>query len=181
MRIIAGSAKGTRLAPVPAGTRAVSDRAREGLFSSLGESVVGARVLDLYAGTGALGIEALSRGAHSAVLVDSAPAAAKVAAENLRRARLADSGTVRRQDVRRALRHDMGRFQVVFADPPYATTPDEIEALLHDIARQGVLAPGARMILTRGKRNATVVIPVQWREERRLSYGDSVVLVLRAD
>ena len=67
---MAGSARGRRLGPVPAGARPVSDRAREGLFSSLGEAVEGARVLDLFAGTGALGIEALSRGAGSAVFVD---------------------------------------------------------------------------------------------------------------
>ena len=95
---MAGSAKGTRLAPVPAGTRPLSDRAREGLFSSLGGFVQDTRVLDLFAGTGAVGIEALSRGAASALFVDSAPAAARIAAENLRRTRLAKSATVRRQD-----------------------------------------------------------------------------------
>src|SRR5207302_1365372 len=96
VRVIAGSAKGARLAPVPGGTRPLSDRAREGLFSSLGGLVVGARVLDLFAGTGAVGIEALSRGAASALFVDSAPAAARIIAENLRRTRLEKRGTVRR-------------------------------------------------------------------------------------
>jgi 16S rRNA (guanine966-N2)-methyltransferase len=181
VRIIAGSAKGTRLASVPAGTRPVSDRAREGVFSSLGERVVGARVLDLYAGTGALGIEALSRGAAAALFVDSAPAAVKVVAENLRRARMGQKGTVRRQDVRRALTHKIGQFDLVFADPPYAATPGAVAALLAEIAGQGALAPGGTVVLTRARRNDTVVVPVHWRDERRLSYGDSVVLVLRAD
>src|SRR6266508_4649558 len=108
MRVIAGTAKGTRLAPVPAGTRPMSDRAREGLFSSLGPDVEGARVLDLFAGTGATGIEALSRGAAKAVFVDSAPTAARVIKENLRRARLAARGAVRRQDAARALRSGLG-------------------------------------------------------------------------
>ena len=71
MRVVAGAARGRRLAPVPEGTRPVSDRAREGLFSSLGDGVVGAGVLDLFAGTGALGIEALSRGAAGATFVVS--------------------------------------------------------------------------------------------------------------
>ena len=70
MRIIAGTAKGTRLAPVPPGVRPLSDRAREGLFASLGERVIEARALDLFAGTGAIGIEALSRGAASCTFVD---------------------------------------------------------------------------------------------------------------
>src|SRR5437870_4701497 len=85
VRVVAGSAKGVRLAPVPAGTRPMSDRAREGLFSSLGGFVEGAHVLDLFAGTGAIGIEALSRGASGAVFVDSGPAAVKAITENLRR------------------------------------------------------------------------------------------------
>ena len=77
MRVIAGAAKGLKLAPVPDGTRPLSDRAREGLFSSLGPTVVGACVFDLYAGTGAVGIEALSRGAEHAVFVDHGQAATR--------------------------------------------------------------------------------------------------------
>ena len=129
MRVIAGSAKGTRLAAVPAGTRPVSDRAREGLFSSLGQAVVEARVVDLFAGTGSLGIEALSRGAASALFVDSAPAAVKVIGENLRRARLAGRGTVRRQDVRALLRQKIGQFDLAF---PYEITI----AMLKDLRSQ---------------------------------------------
>ena len=85
MRVVAGESRGRRLAPVPAGTRPVSDRAREGLFSSLGELVQGARVLDLFAGTGAVGIEALSRGADRAVFVDSSLAAVRAVRDNLER------------------------------------------------------------------------------------------------
>ena len=75
MRVIAGTAKGTRLGQVPAGVRPVSDRVREGLFSSIGPRIEEARVLDLYAGTGAVGIEGLSRGAANATFVDDAPPA----------------------------------------------------------------------------------------------------------
>ena len=96
MRVIAGSAKGTRLAPVPAGTRPVSDRAREGVFSSLGRSVERARVLDLFAGTGAMGIEALSRGAAEATFVDSSARAITTIHDNLGRTRLAGRASVRR-------------------------------------------------------------------------------------
>src|SRR6266516_2801561 len=98
MRVIAGSAKGVRLAPVPAGTRPMADRVREGLFSSLGDRVVDASVLDLFAGTGAVGIEALSRGARRAVFVDSAPGAVKAIHENLRRSKFQAKAAVRRLD-----------------------------------------------------------------------------------
>jgi 16S rRNA (guanine966-N2)-methyltransferase len=179
MRVVAGTARGTRLAPVPAGTRPVSDRAREGLFSSLGPEVEGARVLDLFAGTGAMGIEALSRGASSALFVDSAPAADRTIRENLRRTALAKKGTVRRQDALRAIRQKPGQFDLVLIDPPYRLPEQILAGLLSEIAGQGVAAAGSRVVLTRSSRSYTPVIPVDWRLERRLSYGDAVVLVFR--
>jgi 16S rRNA (guanine966-N2)-methyltransferase len=179
VRVVAGSAKGTRLAPVPAGTRPVADRAREGLFSSLGPFVEGARVLDLFAGTGAMGIEALSRGAVHALFVDSSPGAAKVIQENLRRTRLASKGTVRREDVRKALRQKLGQFDLILADPPYRLPPTELDAVMAELAGQGVVAGGGRVALTREKGSYTPVIPLHWPEVKRLSYGDSVVLVFQ--
>ena len=94
MRVIAGSAGGTRLASVPRGVRPTSDRVRESLFNSLGEFFEGGRVLDLYAGTGALGIEALSRGCGHAVFVERDRAARAVILENLRRTGFADRADV---------------------------------------------------------------------------------------
>jgi 16S rRNA (guanine966-N2)-methyltransferase len=157
----------------------MSDRAREGLFSSLGPAVQGARVLDLFAGTGAVGLEALSRGAVACTFVDSAPGAVQVVRENLRRTRLASGGTVRRQEVLRFLRQAPGQFDLVLADPPYAAPAADVEAVLSELAGQGVVAAGGRVALTRPSRNPTVVIPVHWALERRLSYGDAVVLVFR--
>jgi 16S rRNA (guanine966-N2)-methyltransferase len=179
MRVVAGSAKGVRLATVPAGTRPMSDRAREGLFSSLGPAVEDARVLDLFAGTGAMGIEALSRGAAGALFVESAPAAVKTILENLRRTRLARRGTVRRVEALRALRHEPGQFDLVLVDPPYRVPGEILGALLGEVAGQGVAAPGARVVLTRSTRSYMPVIPVNWRLERRLTYGEAVVLVFR--
>ena len=177
VRVVAGSAKGTRLAPVPAGTRPVSDRAREGLFSHLGARVPDARVLDLYAGTGAMGIEALSRGAASAVFVDSAPGAVRAIMDNLRRTHLEDRAEVRRLDVLRFLRQDRGRYDLVLADPPYATEAADVDALLGELAGQGLVEPGGAVALTRPSRNPIPVIPVHWTAGRRLGYGDSTVLV----
>ncbi|MBA3552397.1 MAG: RsmD family RNA methyltransferase [Actinobacteria bacterium] len=177
MRVIGGSAKGTRLAPVPAGTRPVSDRAREGLFSSLGDHVEGARVLDLFAGTGALGIEALSRGAAHALFVDSAPAAARTIAENLRRTRLEALAEVRRLDVRGFLRQRPGSFDLVLADPPYRFEPRALDLVLAELGGGGVIGPGSRVILTRSSKSYSPVIPIDWVAERRLCYGDAVLIV----
>ena len=181
MRVIAGSAKGRRLGPVPPGVRPVADRVREGLFSSLGDAVAGARVLDLFAGTGALGIEALSRGAVRATFVDASRGATRVIAENLRRTGLEDRGTVEGGDALRRLMRDGNateRFDVVFVDPPYEHDVAELEQVLERLA-EGALAPGGRAILTRATRNDRLVIPVDWLVARRLSYGDTRALILQ--
>ncbi len=179
MRVIAGTAGGTRLVAVPAGVRPLSDRAREGLFSSLGPAVGGARVLDLYAGTGALGIEALSRGAAEALFVDRSPAALRAVRENLARTRLGARARAVRAEVLTFLRRRGERgFDLCFLDPPYDVANGEVEAVLGALAK-GWLAPGFTACLTRSKRAPTPVIPVDWRLAKRLSYGDTVVLVLR--
>jgi 16S rRNA (guanine(966)-N(2))-methyltransferase RsmD len=149
------------------------------VFSSLGPAVEGARVLDLFAGTGALGIEALSRGASSALFVDSAPAAARTIGENLRRTRLDARGTVRRQDVLRALRRGLGPFDLILVDPPYRVPEAVLDAVLAELAARGVAAPGAWLVLTRPAGGYMPVIPLDWQLERRLAYGDAVVLVFR--
>jgi 16S rRNA (guanine966-N2)-methyltransferase len=155
----------------------VSDRAREGLFSSLGGRIENSRVLDLFAGTGALGIEALSRGAAGALFVDSSPGATRTIRTNLAHARLEGRGRVRRQEVRRALRSKPGQFDLILADPPYEISPADLDETLRLVAHEGVAAPGARVVLTRSVRSYTPVIPLDWLVERRLSYGDTVVLV----
>lgn len=179
MRVIAGAAKGIRLGHVPRGVRPVSDMAREGLFSSLGSSVAGARVLDLYAGTGALAIEALSRGAASAVLVERNRAAVRAIADNLARARAATSASVIASDVHRFLMRDdksEGPFDLVFADPPYGADETEVSEILRLLAG-GWLAERWSVVLTRSSRSSTHVIPVDWPIARRLEYGDTLVLV----
>ena len=183
MRVIAGSAKGTRLVRVPAGVRPVSDRAREGLFSSLGDLVEGARVLDLYAGTGALGVEALSRGASEAVFVDRSPAAVEAVRENLARTTLGDRATVERSEVRRFLERrpsDRGGFDIVFLDPPYEAGRDELDPVLSLLDAKPLLSDGFSVVLSRGSRSSNSVIPLHWSVARRLSYGDSVVTLFRS-
>jgi 16S rRNA (guanine966-N2)-methyltransferase len=183
MRIIAGSARGTRLGRVPEGVRPVSDRVREGLFSSLGGRLEGARVLDLYAGTGALGIEALSRGAEDAVFVDASPAAVTAVRDNLARAGLQDRTTVHRSDVRRFLERepaDPEGFDLVFLDPPYESGGSELDPILELLDVKPLLRDGFTVVLSRGSRSSKDVIPLHWAVARRLSYGDSVVMLFRS-
>ena len=146
-RVIAGSARGVRLAAPGPGTRPLADRVKQTLFAVLEPELLGASVLDLFAGSGAGAIEALSRGAARAVLVEKDGGAARVIAENLRRAAVGDHARVVRRDVAAWLA-DAGAngavaapeapFDIVLLDPPYADT----DALAHALALVGgVLAP----------------------------------------
>src|ERR671931_1376278 len=124
MRVIAGSAGGIRLAVPKHGVRPTMDRVKAAIFSSLGDAVVGARVLDLFAGSGALGIEALSRGASSVVFVEADRQSAEVIERNLAKTKL--KGRVRQQNVFDFLRHAFGSqmFDIILADPPYEKMED---------------------------------------------------------
>jgi 16S rRNA (guanine966-N2)-methyltransferase len=120
MRVIAGSAGSIRFRAVPRGVRPTTDRVRGAIFSSLGKTVVGARVLDLFAGVGTLGIEALSRGATSAVLVERTMHCSKCIRRNLIRTKL--SAVIQTVDAFRFInfRTESNSFDLIFADPPYA-------------------------------------------------------------
>lgn len=181
MRVIAGTAKGLRLGPVPGGVRPVSDRAREGLFSSLAADVPGANVLDLFAGTGALGIEALSRGAESAVFVERDRGALRALRENLERTGLGDRAEVLASDVVAFVIGDGEsgrRFDLVFADPPYDAPTGDVDAMLGGLAH-GRLEHGGAVALTRRSKSSTPVIPVHLRLAKRLEYGDTSLLIFR--
>ncbi|MCB1089477.1 MAG: 16S rRNA (guanine(966)-N(2))-methyltransferase RsmD [Verrucomicrobiae bacterium] len=151
MRVIAGSAGGLSLTVPKTVTRPTTDRVREALFSSLGDRVEGAAVLDLYAGSGALGIEALSRGAASAVFVEADERASETIRGNLAKTRL-NGGEVRRSKVLDFLQRlpDSARFGLVFADPPYArndATAAELAALLASERLRGCLGEAGVFIL----------------------------------
>jgi 16S rRNA (guanine966-N2)-methyltransferase len=179
--VIAGAAKGVRLAPVPRGVRPVSDMAREGLFSSIAADVPGAIVLDLYAGTGALGIEALSRGADAAVFVDRSSAAVQTVRSNLALARMSDRGRAVVRDVGSFVTSDdnsLGPFDVVLLDPPYDAGPRDLDPVLEALSGRW-LSGSATVVLTRGVRSSMPVIPLHLALSRRLEYGDSLVLVCR--
>ena len=192
--MIAGEAGGRWLA-VPDGrdTRPTSDRAREGLFAtivSMVGSLTGTRVLDLYAGSGAVGLEALSRGAEHVLLVESGARAGRVIRENIEAIGLAGAqvvtGRVERVLARGpAASADGGRYDMVFADPPYALTDLEVSAMLSMLAGAGPenlawLAPGALVIVERATRSG----PVRWPEgiaaDRARRYGEATFWYGRA-
>jgi 16S rRNA (guanine966-N2)-methyltransferase len=119
MRVIAGRAKGTPLRAVPgSGTRPISDRVKEAVFNILGADIVGARVLDLFAGTGSVGIEALSRGAEHAVFVEQHGRAVATIQANLRNTRLQAGGRVVQTDVFRFLTQEPEPFDLIYIAPP---------------------------------------------------------------
>ena len=184
MRVIAGSARGTRLGPVPAGVRPLSDRAREGLFASLGPDVSDARCLDLFAGTGAVGIEALSRGAGSCTFVDAAREATAAIRSNLERARVSGRAIVQTADVGvylRRRRKDEHPYELVFLDPPYGLTEPHLSGYLTALDA-GWLAPeGWTVVLTRGHKSSVPSVPVHWATRRHLRYGDSLLTLYRED
>jgi 16S rRNA (guanine966-N2)-methyltransferase len=184
MRVIAGSAKGRRLGPVPPGVRPVSDRAREGLFSSLAGRVVEARCLDLFAGTGAVGIEALSRGASVCRFVDRSRGAAAAIRENLRKTGLADRATVVTADVLDHLRRGPGDEEpadLVFLDPPYELEGSPLDACLAALDRGWLAPPGWTVVVTRGHKSSLPGVPLHWAAGRQLRYGDSLLTLYRED
>jgi len=149
LRIVSGAAKGCRLkAPKGLDIRPTTDRVREALFNILGPRVAGAHFLDLFAGSGANAIEALSRGAKTAIMVDGSAAAIACIEENLAKARLADRGCPIRMQLPRGLKRlaRLGiRYDLIFADPPYGYS--EMEALLETIVAESLLADSGLLIV----------------------------------
>jgi 16S rRNA (guanine966-N2)-methyltransferase len=183
MRVIAGRFGGRRLkAPRGRATRPTSERVREALFGMLGD-LDGARALDLFAGTGALGIEALSRGAAAVVFVERDRAAIVSLGENLASLGIGpDAAAVRRMEALAALRSARGAketYDLLFIDPPYGTTrragSPRWERELADLLMP-LLAPGARIVVESDRR-APLTLPIAVERQRR--YGDTSITIHR--
>jgi 16S rRNA (guanine966-N2)-methyltransferase len=181
-RVIAGEAGGRRLA-VPAGrdTRPTSDRAREGLFATITSmmgSLAGTRVLDLSAGSGAVGLEALSRGAGHVLLVESGARAGRVIRANIEAIGLPGAEVITDR-VERVLARGpdsaaiQDRYDVVFADPPYAQPDQEVSGMLETLAGRDWLAPGALVIVERATRSGPVSWPAGLFGDRARRYGEA--------
>jgi 16S rRNA (guanine966-N2)-methyltransferase len=180
MRIIAGSAKGTRLKMVPGShVRPTADRVKESLFSVIGPFFDGGRVLDLFAGTGSLGLEAVSRGMDEGILIDQSEVSLRVVKENAIRCRLEDRIRLMRKDARAALKQfskQNKQFDLIFLDPPYQEqllTP--VLSILYQqeiVATQGIVVvehpPSVQLTI---QHNILSIF-------RELSYGDTTLTLL---
>ena len=181
MRVVAGELRGRRLASVGGrGTRPTSERARSGLFDWLGGEVEGARVLDLFAGSGSLGIEALSRGAREAVFVERSRGALAVLRRNLEQLGLQQVGRCLSGDVRKVLAGgapEHGVFDLVIADPPYEG--DWCERLVSERGAARLLADDGLLVIERSSRHGRPrrQAGLEWLEDR--TYGGTAFDVYR--
>jgi 16S rRNA (guanine966-N2)-methyltransferase len=180
MRVIAGRAGGVRLAAPKTGVRPTMDRVKAAIFSSLGDAVIGGRVLDLFAGSGALGIEALSRGAASALFVDEDRQSIATVEQNLAKTQL--QARVRRGEVFDFLRRfSSEEFRIIFADPPYEKTKSGeayTKLLLGDEALARLLEPDGIFVL---EKHPSERLPENrfWSVIRAKTYGETEVLFLQ--
>jgi 16S rRNA (guanine966-N2)-methyltransferase len=181
MRVIAGRAGGVRLAVAKRGVRPTMDRVKAAIFSSLGETIIAARVLDLFAGSGALGIEALSRGAASAIFIEGNRQSAEAIEKNLAKTKL--KGRVRHQDVFEFIRQrsNTEKFQIIFADPPYEKAhrgKSQTEKLLNNESLPQLLEPNGIFVLEKRPTDALSQTKL-WRVIRQKTYGATEVLFLQ--
>lgn len=172
MRIIAGTARGIVLkSPTGSAIRPTLDRVRESLFNILSPRLEEARFLDLYAGTGANGLEALSRGAREVVFVESAPAAQELIRENYRKTRLEGRVSVLPYQLPERMDKLAGPFDIIFADPPYAA---EAAPLLEAMAKLALLAPEGVLVLEHDKKyKVEAAPPLELTRER--TYGGTTL------
>jgi 16S rRNA (guanine966-N2)-methyltransferase len=182
LRVVAGSVGGRRLVAPRSGTRPTADRVKEALFAALdADGVAGASVLDLYAGSGALGIEALSRGAASAVFVDRDRHADAAIRANLATTGFEASATVSRTPVKKFLERTSrgAAFDLVFLDPPYDVDAGELSITLRALAEPGVVAPGATVVIETSRRSPPQ-LPEGWSVRWERAYGDTLITVATA-
>lgn len=179
-RIIAGEAGGRRLS-VPAGeaVRPTSDRVKESIFAALGPGrLVGAHVLDLYAGSGALGLEALSRGAVEAVFVERDRAAGRAIQANIESLRFSDRAVLRLRPVATLLAAgpEGPPFELALLDPPYDTPAVEVNSVLRLLVEEGWLTPDATVVVERAAGSPPLGWPAGWGSTWERCYGDTLVL-----
>jgi 16S rRNA (guanine966-N2)-methyltransferase len=180
MRITGGQAKGRILAsPRGLKIRPTTDRVREAIFNILGQDLSGLKILDLFAGTGCLGLEALSRGALSALFIDNSRQAIKLIKKNLALCGYQTSGTVLRSDLRKGIprKHPLieGPSDLVFLDPPYWNKL--IPSLLDEISKKGVISFGSRVVAESSKSENPQVSVENLQMVDTRSYGDTRISI----
>jgi 16S rRNA (guanine966-N2)-methyltransferase len=182
LRVIAGSAGGRRLVAPKGSARPTTDRLKEALFASLGARVVDATVLDLYAGSGSLAIEALSRGATRAVLVDQDRGAEQAIHANLRSTGFESAARFHRSSVAAFVAGPVpeGPFDLVFLDPPYDTSAADVGAVLEALQVAGLVVEQGTVVVERPKSGEPLGLPDTWGVEKERAYGDTLLVVAYA-
>ena len=176
MRVIAGSAKGTRLyGAKDRRVRPVLDRIKESLFATLGGRVEGAPVLDLFAGVGNLGIEALSRGAHHADFIEQHRATAEAIKDNLARAHLVEKARVYALQLPRGISAARGPYGLIFVDPPFRIEKRLLERLFRLIRERGLLKERGVLVYRHSPHSQYEPPADEWSLEERRDYGDSII------
>ena len=180
MRVITGKARGIQLkTPDGMQTRPTSDRVKEALFSIIHFDIPGAKVLDLFGGTGQLGIEALSRGADNAVFVDAREDACKIIRENLKRTKLETQGRVVRSDYLEYLRRSREKFDIILLDPPYAEV--FLENALNCIAEIDILQSGGIIVTERPLGKELLCEFEGLTRSKDYKYGNTLLTLYRKD
>lgn len=180
MRVITGTARGKRLGELPGmETRPTTDRVKEGLFNSIQFDIEGRRVLDLFAGTGQLGIECLSRGAASCLFVDQRRDAVALIRKNLRDTGLENGARVIQGEALRCLRSQKEPFHLIFLDPPYDT--DLLENALKTIAEIDILSENGIIICESRVEKELPPLSAPYRRDRSYRYGKIKVTLYRKD
>jgi len=178
MRVISGSARGRRLKELPGmDTRPTTDQVKESIFNIIQFDVEGRRVLDLFAGTGQMGIEALSRGAAHATFVELAPAAAKIVRENVELTRFTDVSKVVQTDWRAFLSSCREKFDLIFLDPPYRT--DMLENAMQTIAAIDILSEHGIMICESPLDKELPELAAPYEKGKEYRYGKIKVTLYR--
>lgn len=177
MRIIGGQAGGRRIAVPPSGVRPTSDRVRESMFSALDARLEwsAVRVLDLYAGSGALGLEAASRGAAEVLLVERDARVYDVLSRNVTTLGLPGVRTVRGDVGQVIARPATTSFDLVLCDPPYDLPVADVAAILDTLVLQGWAAPGCAAVVERSARDAVPPWPVNWVPDRHRDIGETAL------
>ena len=180
MRVITGKARGVQLkTPEGMQTRPTADRVKEALFSIIHFDIPGAKVLDLFGGTGQLGIEALSRGADRAVFVDAREDACKIIRENLRRTKLEAQASVVRSDYLDYLKRCKAKFDIILLDPPYAEV--FLENALNSIAEIDILQSGGIIIAERPLGKELCCEFDNFTRSKDYKYGNTLITLYRKD
>lgn len=178
MRVITGSARGKHLKELPGmDTRPTTDRVKEGLFNVIQFDIEGRRVLDLFAGTGQLGIECLSRGAAFCDFVDSAPAAMKIVRDNVTACRVADRAAFHQKDFLAFLNGVRGKYDLIFLDPPYAS--GALERALEKITAIDIVSGNGIIICESPVEQVLPELPGVYQKTGEYRYGKIKVTLYR--